>query len=1714
MSAKKFLKKILTGIFILSLIGNNFFYVFAQSVDTWANQDPTETTLQTGELLYQTGTVVIDTGIDLSWTVSQDIFQTGGSQIIQDTQTEIIPLPPESTKKDLWNTLLNKQHMRYVPWELIVKFKPTKLNLTTAGWKIGMQNFAMNHDMNPTNTLTSNNIAVMKIEWTESVEQKIVQLQSDSNIEYVQPNYIYHVTSNDPWSWNLWALPNIDRYSATNIFSWTNSLITGTIIAVIDMWVAYNHPDLTANMRNGNNCNDENGNYLWWCIHGYDYVDNDKDPMWHIHSHGTHVAGTIAAEMNNGIGIMGINPHAKIMTLRAGENWWLATDAIINSINFAKYNGARIINASFGGADYDTWTHDAIANFPGLFITAAGNDYGSNDDTTPFYPCSYTLDNIICVAATDQNGNLAWFSNFGSNSVDLAAPGVNIYSTVKWSTTWYFNGFVSSLWDFSAWWSQSTRLYNSWAATTAPLVSHMGPPTYETGVSDSYIQNTTDLSPYVWARLSFEVVCDTPLSSTLTGDYIKFSLSSWSNFSELMKTNEHSSARVNTGIDAELLYYDWGISWPAYYEYFEFDVSQFISSSFKMKFNRYSDNNYDQVNWANQWCTVDNITIIGYDWWSAYDRMNWTSMATPHVAGLASIAWSMSPNSSYQTIKSILLWSGDSLSSLTWKTVSGKRINAYKTLIALWWTGWWWPDRWIIYTNIWNTLSWAWILNNFSSVNNSNVSSFTGLYFAKMSGSNELGRIIFYTWLDLTDTGTQNFLSGELPNSIWMQQGQIRFNPGTGFVGKNATLKMNIPDSYSWFLWSMDANSFAVRESSGGALTGNSVITSVYSGGACSPGNFGCSIYLTVGHFTEFDIKPIASIIYTPATLTNGNVTAILTWYSESLTGINATSHVFTGNGSFTFTFSDLAGNTGSSTATVTWIDTSPVTWTISYSPATLTNGNVVASIIFNKTGVTVTNNWWATWYVFTNTGSFTFTYQDALGNTGSSTATVTWIDKIAPTATWSFSTTALTNGNVSVTLTGYSETLTWINTTSHVFTGNDSFTFTFSDLAGNTGSWTAIVNNIDKIAPTATGYYSTIALTSWNVTATVTWFSETITWLNATNHIFTGNGSFTFTFSDLAGNTGSWTAIVNNIDKIAPTATISYSPSSLTNQDVIATINWNESITWILTHIFTGNGSFVFAYTDLAGNTGSSTATVTWIDKIPVIWTISYSPATLTNGNVIASIIFNKTWVTVTNNWWATWYIFANTGSFTFTYQDAVGNTGSSTATVTWIDKIAPTANVIYTNTWANVLATLSWSETLTGQNTTSKLFTGNGSFTFTFSDLAGNTGSTTANVILQISSGTVSTWATNIGWATPTGITFNSTGTLNIISTGSSNNILLINVSGLQIQAPWGTWDGVLLPPSTVDSSSTGYANFGETWLPAASEWSTTRTILLTLQAWSTTDSLTASGGYFTISFVVAWWTSGNTIKLYRSTNWSTWTANTPDTSCVLNSNLVCNFRTDHLSYFTTIKETTSSSGWGGGGWGGGWGGESGSSGSNTTGNVEILVPKVTTKLSWSIANSPFAIELNNAYLYAYDIGITTIPTIQRANITWFLLRSHMAKMMVNYSIRVLGKTLNTWANCNFTDLTWQSTEMKGYIKWACQLGIMGIGNATFNPNGQVTRAQFGTVLSRTLYGEIYNTTWTWYYLKHLAALKEKGIISNISPTLKEVRWYVMLMLMRAAN
>ncbi|MBM4438701.1 MAG: S8 family serine peptidase, partial [Actinobacteria bacterium] len=167
--------------------------------------------------------------------------------------------------------------------------------------------------------------------------------------------------------------------------------------------------------------------------HGVNFVGNTPDPMDDNH-HGSHVAGTIAAEGNNGRGVVGVNWQGRLMALKFLSNKGRGSTAdAIRSVLYASAHGARLTNNSWGGGGFNEALQDALRASPALHLVAAGNDFSDND-RNPRYPASYLLDNMVVVAASDRRDEKASFSNWGRRTVDLAAPGEGIYSTTPGNT--------------------------------------------------------------------------------------------------------------------------------------------------------------------------------------------------------------------------------------------------------------------------------------------------------------------------------------------------------------------------------------------------------------------------------------------------------------------------------------------------------------------------------------------------------------------------------------------------------------------------------------------------------------------------------------------------------------------------------------------------------------------------------------------------------------------------------------------------------------------------------------------------------------------------------------------------------------------------------------------------------------------------------------------------------------------------------------------------------------------------------------------------------------------------------------------------------------------------------------------------------------------------------------------------------------------------------
>jgi subtilisin family serine protease len=297
------------------------------------------------------------------------------------------------------------------------------------------------------------NLHVISLPQTVSVSNAIAFFRLSGLVKYAEPDYFVSALAepNDFHYWNgdLWNLNNLGQYggtpyadiNATNGWDYQTSA-SNVIVAVIDTGVRYTHEDLAANMwRNPQENLDGYTNDLY----GINLVNNGHgagDP-WDDYGHGTHVAGIIGAVGNNGVGIAGVCWQAQLMALKfIDSNGNGSISDAITCLDFARTHGAKVINASWGSYNFTSAAlQDAINSLRDagvIFVAAAGNN-ANNNDANSLFPASYNFDNVIAVAASDRNDNLAWFSNYGLNTVKIAAPGIPVFSCWNGSDSDYQN---------------------------------------------------------------------------------------------------------------------------------------------------------------------------------------------------------------------------------------------------------------------------------------------------------------------------------------------------------------------------------------------------------------------------------------------------------------------------------------------------------------------------------------------------------------------------------------------------------------------------------------------------------------------------------------------------------------------------------------------------------------------------------------------------------------------------------------------------------------------------------------------------------------------------------------------------------------------------------------------------------------------------------------------------------------------------------------------------------------------------------------------------------------------------------------------------------------------------------------------------------------------------------------------------------------------------
>jgi hypothetical protein len=359
---------------------------------------------------------------------------------------------------------------------------------------------------------------LVKVDPSQTVASAIEELESDPAVAVAERDHYLAPASipNDPLFGQEWALQNlgngIDGFSGAIAgddikapAAWERTIgAPSTIVADIDSGYRFDSPDLgpvaweNTGEIPGNGIDDDGNGYVD-DVHGYDFVGEDaenpsedadpSDDDLISGGHGVHTAGTIGAAGDNGVGITGVAQNVRIMPLRVCSNspgldeLRCPISSLIAAIDYAGNNGAQVANLSLSGTSKSTAELDALAENPQtIFVAAAGND-GQDNDEMKHYPCDFepattplsNVENVICVAATDQADELASFSDWGAESVDLGAPGTEILSTYPATESLFSDDFEQN--DFEARW-KSTGVNGGFAPTNeAPLTSF--------GISDS-----------------------------------------------------------------------------------------------------------------------------------------------------------------------------------------------------------------------------------------------------------------------------------------------------------------------------------------------------------------------------------------------------------------------------------------------------------------------------------------------------------------------------------------------------------------------------------------------------------------------------------------------------------------------------------------------------------------------------------------------------------------------------------------------------------------------------------------------------------------------------------------------------------------------------------------------------------------------------------------------------------------------------------------------------------------------------------------------------------------------------------------------------------------------------------------------------------------------------------------------------------------------------
>lgn len=514
--------------------------------------------------------------------------------------------------------------------------------------------------------------AQVKIADTQSVPEALAAYRSDPGVEYVQPNYVYRADAlpNDSRFAQLWALKNSGQPIGTGSYfpdagtpgadlnvekAWDHVTdCASVVVAVIDSGVNYDHEDLAANMWNGG---------ATFPRHGADFVDKDNDPMDTI-GHGTHVAGTIGAAGNNGTGVAGVCWKASIMAVRVLDADGRGTTAtLLQGIDFAVSQGAKVINMSLGGPSFDPLLNEAIAQAQAndvVLVVSAGNE-GLNIDLAgrEHYPCGYGHDNLICVTALDQTYARATFANFGVESVDVGAPGTNILSAQALQERTISDDFNTA--GALDWTSSGGWAYRPLSLKDSPIDVLANPPTFPSA-SGEYANNaderaykTFDLGGAISATLRFTVQRSLQPGDSLTVNYRNGAADPFADGVLLERFTGTLS----------------GVRGP-----FSYGISACAGGPCSIGFQLSTDasGTAPGVGIASFSIEANELTNV------AYRARNGTSMAAPQVAGVAAMLRAYNPQFTYVDVVNAIKNGGRPIAALAGRTTTGRAADAMSSL--------------------------------------------------------------------------------------------------------------------------------------------------------------------------------------------------------------------------------------------------------------------------------------------------------------------------------------------------------------------------------------------------------------------------------------------------------------------------------------------------------------------------------------------------------------------------------------------------------------------------------------------------------------------------------------------------------------------------------------------------------------------------------------------------------------------------------------------------------------------------------------------------------------------------------------------------------------------------------------------------------------------------------------------------------------------------